>query len=638
MRYLPIFFCALLLIGCAKTPTAHHRQHGDADIIPIEDFFRNPTAKQFRISPDGSQIAFLAPYRSRMNIFVQPAEGESKARRLTDVRDRDISGFLWKGNGTIVYGRDRGGDENTHLYAVNSITGKTRPLTPFAETKVRVIDDLRTSSATDILIEMNRRDRRLFDVYRLNVADGTLTLVAENTHNWTNYVADHQGRLRIAEATDGLTTTYYYRPDDAHPFAEIFSVDFRTTIDPILFTPDDRYAYARSNRHRDKEALVVMDMSTGKERKILFRHPEVDVGGIGYSRKRKRLTHVSYTTWKEKRHVFDTRMRALFARLQAHRPEMEVDISSWNDDEDRMVVVYSSDRVPAEYVLYDAQTDRFTKLATALPWLDAEKLAPMKPIAYRSRDGLLIHGYLTLPRGREAKNLPVVVNPHGGPWARDVWGYDGSTQFLANRGYAVLQMNFRGSTGYGRRFWEASFKEWGLKMQNDITDGVHWLIDEGIADSKRIGIYGASYGGYATLAGLTFTPDLYACGVDYVGVSNIFTLLASIPPYWEPARKRFYAMIGNPITDDKLLRAISPVFHAENIRAPLFVAQGANDPRVKKQESDQIVAALRHHDIPVEYLVKRNEGHGFHNEENRLEFFSRMERFLERYLSPTPQQ
>ena len=256
----------------------------------------------------------------------------------------------------------------------------------------------------------------------------------------------------------------------------------------------------------------------------------------------------------------------------------------------------------------------------------------MKPVSYKSRDGLTIHGYLPLPVGKEARNLPVVVNPHGGPWARDVWGYNAEVQFLANRGYAVFQMNFRGSTGYGRKFWEASFRQWGRTMQDDITDGVQWLIKEGIADPKRVAIYGASYGGYATLAGVTLTPDLYAAAVNYVGVSNMFTFMKTIPPYWEPLREMFYEMVGNPEKDKEFLQAVSPVFHVDKIKTPLFVAQGARDPRVNKAESDQIVEALKKRGVAVEYMVKENEGHGFRNQENQFEFYEAMEKFLARHM------
>ncbi|GAI23338.1 unnamed protein product, partial [marine sediment metagenome] len=278
-------------------------------------------------------------------------------------------------------------------------------------------------------------------------------------------------------------------------------------------------------------------------------------------------------------------------------------------------------------------TGKLEKITDVGPWLNEAHLAEMKPVKYQSRDGLTIHGYLTLPKGVRAKNLPVVINVHGGPWHRDVWGYNPEVQFLANRGFAVLQMNFRGSTGYGKKFWEASFKQWGRAMQDDVTDGVNWLIEQEIADKNRIAIYGGSYGGYVTLVGLTFTPELYACGVDYVGVSNMFTFMKSIPPYWKPFLDMMYEMIGDPVKDSLMLAEVSPALHAAQIKVPLFIAQGANDPRVNKEESDQMVQALKARGIDVEYLVKENEGHGFRNEENRFEFYEAMEKFLANILA-----
>ena len=296
-----------------------------------------------------------------------------------------------------------------------------------------------------------------------------------------------------------------------------------------------------------------------------------------------------------------------------------------------MIRTYS-DRSLGSYYLFDQNKMQIEKIADFSPWINEEEMAPMQPIKYQSRDGLTINGYLTLPLGKEAKNLPVIINPHGGPWVRDTWGYNPEIQLMANNGYAVLQMNYRGSTGYGRDFWEKSFKQWGRTMQDDITDGVQWLIDEGIADPKRVAIYGGSYGGYATLAGVTFTPDLYACAIDYVGVSNLFTFMTTIPPYWAPFLKMMYEMVGHPEKDKEQMAAASPVYHIDKIKAPLFVIQGANDPRVNIDESDQIVKALRAQGVDVLYMVKYDEGHGFHNEENRFEVYKAMLGFLNKYL------
>jgi len=304
--------------------------------------------------------------------------------------------------------------------------------------------------------------------------------------------------------------------------------------------------------------------------------------------------------------------------------------------EDKFIVVTYNDRTQGKRYLYDRTSGKLDYLAEVAPWLKEQELAEMKPVSYTSRDGLTINGYLTLPKGVAPAKLPVVVNPHGGPWARDSWGYNPEAQFLANRGFAVFQPNFRGSTGYGRKFWEASFKQWGRSMQDDVSDGVQWLVKQGIADPKRIAIYGGSYGGYSALAGAAFTPDLYAAVVDYVGVSNLFTFMETIPPYWKPFLAMMYEMVGDPVQDKALLTEFSPAFHVDRIRAPLFIAQGANDPRVNKAESDQVVAALKKRGVTVEYMVKDNEGHGFQNEENRLEFYTAMERFLAGHLRREP--
>lgn len=351
------------------------------------------------------------------------------------------------------------------------------------------------------------------------------------------------------------------------------------------------------------------------------------------SKKRKVITGTVYTTDKSRYHFFDKERQELQNTLEAFFPNHEVAVTNMDDDERRVIVRVYGDRTRGSTYLFDRESNSLTKLADHSPWLKEAEMAPMTPIQYTSRDGLTIHGYLTLPLGAVSRDLPVVVIPHGGPSARDVWGFDSEAQFLANRGAAVLQVNFRGSTGYGKRFWQAGFKQWGRAMQDDVTDGVEWLVKQGVADPKRLAIYGASYGGYAALAGATFTPDLYACAVSYVGPSNIFTLLESIPPYWEPYREMEYEEIGHPEKDKELLEAISPVFHADRIRIPLFVAQGANDPRVKKAESDQIVEAVRKAGKDVVYMVKDNEGHGFRNEENRFDFYREMGDFLRKHLN-----
>ncbi len=600
-------------------------------MTPLRDFFRNPEKSHFRISPDGTHIAFLAPFENRKNIFVQE-RGSNVVKRITNSTERDISGFFWKGNNKLLYTRDFGGDENYHIFLA-SIDGESNiDLTPFPNVSTTIIDDLEDDD-THIIFSINQRNPQLFDVYRLNLETGEHQLVVENPGGVIGWLTDHAGVLRIGIQTDGVNKHVLYRASEQDAFTPIVSTSFRDTFLPQCFTFDNQHLYALSNIGRDKLALVRFNPETKQEEEVLFEHNEVDVSGVAYSRRRKVLTAVSYTLWKSERHFLDDETKAIMERLSKRLPNVEISIPSMTKDESLWIVETRSDRSNGTSYLYDTTRDTLEKLADHAPWLNPDELCEMKPIQYTSRDGLTIHGYLTLPKHVEAKNLPVVVNPHGGPWWRDVWGFQPHVQFLANRGYAVLQMNFRGSTGYGKAFWERSFKEWGGKMQDDITDGVQWLIKEGIADKNRIAIFGGSYGGYAVLAGLAFTPDLYACGIDLCGVSNLFTFMKSIPPYWKPMLEMMYEMIGNPETDKDLLTARSPVFHVEKIKAPLLVAQGAKDPRVNIDESNQIVNALRARGIDVEYIVKENEGHGFVNEENRIEFYEAMEHFLAKHLA-----
>jgi dipeptidyl aminopeptidase/acylaminoacyl peptidase len=600
--------------------------------IPLRDFFRNPEKAVYDLSPDGNYISYVEPYEKRLNIFVQEI-GSDKAVRITDSKDRDITNYFWKGNNRILYLKDDGGDENFKLYAVDKDGKNLKSLTPFDKVKTEVIDELKDFE-DEILISLNNRNPEFFDVYRMNVVTGDMKMIAENPGNITGWITDHEGKLRIATTTDGVSNSLLYRQTEKDDFKTIVTTNFKESLSPLFFTFDNKYVYAASNLGRDKTAIIKFDIENGKEMEVIYEHPEVDVSNLLYSRKRKVLTMISYVAWKQEIKFLDGETEKIFKRVDRELgAKRELVITGMNDDENKFIIRTYSDRSLGSYYLYDIAGDKISKLADVSPWLDENELAEMKPIEYKSRDGLTIHGYLTLPKGIDLKNLPVVVNPHGGPWYRDRWTFNPEVQFFANRGYGVLQMNFRGSTGYGRKFWEISFKEWGKKMQDDISDGVKWLINEGIADPKRIAIYGASYGGYATLSGLTFTPELYTAGVDYVGVSNLFTFMNTIPPYWKPYLDMMHEMVGDPEKDSLLLAEVSPVFHAENIKAPLLIIQGRQDPRVNINESDQMVTAMKKRGVEVEYLVKDNEGHGFRNEENRFEVYEFMEKFLKKHLA-----
>ncbi|MGQ0505732.1 MAG: S9 family peptidase [Myxococcaceae bacterium] len=599
--------------------------------FPLRDFFKNPERASFTVSPSGKFLAFRAPHRNRLNVFVQPLGGGAAPTRLTDESERDIHAYFWKTDERIVYVKDFGGDENFHLVASSRDGQSTRDLTPFPGVRAEVVDDLE-DHPTDLLVALNRRTPEAFDVYRLNTATGELTLVAENPGTIVKWLTDHAGVLRVGISTDGVNQTLLYREHEGVPFTPLLTTSFKETVNPLFFTFDNRRLYVESNRGRDRTAAFELDPATAEEGKLIYEHPEVDIGTLTYSRKRKVLTLGESITAKPERVYFDEQTRRLYEAVAAKLPGYELAVQAHDLAEEKFIFAAWNDRTVGSRYLYEAKRGELTSLGELMPWLPEAEMAEMKPIKYPSRDGLTIHGYLTVPNGRPAKNLPVIVNPHGGPWARDLWGFNPEVQFLANRGYAVLQMNFRGSVGYGRKFWEASFKQWGQTMQNDISDGVQYLIKEGLANPKRIAIYGASYGGYATLAGVTFTPDLYACAVDYVGVSNLFTFMGTIPPYWKPMLDQIHEMVGHPERDKEMLAASSPALHADQIKAPLLVVQGAQDPRVNVNESNQMVEALRKRGVEVEYLVKENEGHGFHNEENRFEMYEVMERFLSRHL------
>ncbi len=631
-KNLPIVLTTLLLAAFVLSAAPA----GEAPLIPMKDFFRNPEIASFQLSPDGKKLAYTKPWERRMNVFVRDIDGGGE-RRLTSVTDRDIAGFGWKGDEHIVYMRDKGGDEDFHVWIVPAAGGEERDLTPFDGVRAS-IEDILKEDPEHILIAMNRRNPEVFDIYRCTLATGDLSLAAENPGDITGWLTDHDGKVRAAMKTDGVNNTLLYRSTEDKPFKELVTVDFQDSFYPLDFTYDNKLLYVKSNLagpggvKPDKKGIYTYDPETRKTVDLIFSRPDVDAGGLLMSEKRKVITGATYVTDRMHIRFFDDNRKRLQEELEALLPGYEVAVSNMDDDERRVVCVAYGDRTRGKYYLYDRETKKLELLADLSPWLDENNLATMRPVSYKARDGLAIHGYLTLPVGLPEKNLPLLVIPHGGPWTRDSWGYDSEAQFVANRGAAVLQVNYRGSTGYGRDFWRAGFKEWGKAMQDDITDGVRWLEAEGVVDAKRVGIYGASYGGYAALAGLAFTPDLYACGISYVGPSNLFTLLASFPPYWKPTMEMTYRQIGDPVKDKELLKSVSPYFHADRIRAPLLVAQGANDPRVKKAESDQIVEAVRARGLPVTYMVKENEGHGFHNEENRFDFYREMERFLADHL------
>lgn len=624
----------LIAFSIAFGSCRREEKKASVPLIDVKTFFRNGEKSTFRISPDGNSFSYLSDYKGKLNVFVQRV-GDTSAVRVTNDTLRSIYSYFWKGD-RIVYAQDIGGDENFQLFSVKADGSGLKALTPFAGIKSSILDDLKDvpGKEKELIVQINKRVKEYFDPYLLNIETGELVLLYDNKENFDSWVTDNTGIIRLALKTDGVNITWNYRNSDKDKFVPLLSTSFKESFTPSSFDKNNKNIYVLTNIGRDKTVLIEYDPAIKKEVKEIYANNDYDLNAVNYDRKKQSLTSVYWEAEKKEKYFFDTEWREIQNGIDNKLKGYQTEILSYNDDRTKAIVWAGNDRSPGRYYIYDFNTKEIKEAANPYPWIDEKQMSPIQPVAYKSRDGLEIHGYVTLPLGIKPQKLPVVIYPHGGPWYRDSWDYNPELQLLANRGYAVLQMNFRGSTGYGRKFWEAGFKQWGKKMQDDVTDGVEWLKKQGIADEKRIAIYGGSYGGYAALAGIAFTPGLYAAAVDYVGVSNLFTLLNTLPPYWKPYLDQFYEMVGDPKKDSLLLAEASPVLHADRIKTPLFIAQGANDPRVNKAESDQMVKALRERGIEVEYMVKNDEGHGFLNQNNRFDFYTAMDEFLKKHLHP----
>lgn len=627
----------LILTSCQSETKEENKQtekEMPAPLLDMKSFFKNGNKTSFLISPDGNYFSYRADYKGMMNIFVQKL-ADTVAVRVTNDTLRSIGRYFWKGD-RIVYSQDAAGDENYQLFSVKTDGSDFKALTPFAGVFTNVIDALTEIPGKEkqLLIGMNKRNRECMDPYILNIESGELNLLYQNKENYDTWVIDNTGAIRMASRPDGLNVIWTHRNNEKEPFSAIITVPFDEQFTVGAFDKDNKSVYALSNMGRDKVTLVEYDPVTKKEVKEIYSSKDYDLEKIFYDRKKGSLVSVSWTGERKEKHFFDKEWEEIQQGLEEKFKGYTTIVGGYDDARTKAIAAIYNDRMWPKFYFYDFKTKETKEAANPYPWCDEKQMSHTKPINYKSRDGLVIHGYLTLPIGLEAKNLPVVVNPHGGPWNRDEWGINPEVQFLANRGYAVLQMDYRGSTGYGKKFYEAGFKQWGKKMQDDITDGVEWLKKEGIADPKRIAIYGSSFGGNAALFGVTSTPDLYAAGIADVAASNMFTFIRSLAPEWGPYIKQFYQMVGDPSDpkDSIMLAEISPLFHVDKIKAPLFISCGANDPRVNRAESDQMVAALKKQGVVIEYMVKNDEGHGFSNQKNQFDFYEAMEKFLDKYV------
>jgi dipeptidyl aminopeptidase/acylaminoacyl peptidase len=607
-------------------------------LIPRDVLFGNPDKASPRLSPDGERLAFLAPVDGVMNIWVSPIDSPTAAEPVTDDDSRGIRTFFWSYAGDhVVYLQDKGGDENWRVYSTNVKTRQTIDLAPMDEVAAQ-IQQVSPNFPDEILIAINDRIPQFHDIYRVNLNTGARALVQENT-GYLGFVTDDEYKVRFASrfTEDGGSELFRVESGEFTPFLKVPMEDSLTTR-PLGFDKTGNILYMIDSRGRNTSALVTLDLATGEKAVIADDH-RADLSDAMIHPTKKNIEAVAFTHMRKGWVIVDDSIKGDFAYLRKIA-DGDIEVVSRTHDDAKWIVAYLLDNGPVQYYLYDRPAKKARFMFTNRAALEGLDLTAMRPVSIKSRDGFELVSYLSIPAGTEmsgdrpVKALPMVLFVHGGPWARDDWGYHPYHQWLANRGYAVLSVNFRGSTGLGKEFLNAGNKEWAGRMHDDLIDAVRWAVDAGIADPNRVGIMGGSYGGYATLVGLTFTPDEFACGVDIVGPSNIVTLLSSIPPYWAPMVEIFKKRVGDHTTPEGMafLDARSPLSRVDQISKPLLIAQGANDPRVKQAEADQIVEAMQRKGIPVTYVLYPDEGHGFRRPENSTSFTAVAEAFLAEHL------
>ncbi len=624
-RKINIYLCLFVLfISCKQTTKI--------GIIKAEDFFNDPQKSSFQISPDGKNLSYFKPYNGKLNIFVQSLE-RNEVTQITSYTDQSIKSYFWAGQQKIFYLKDKDGSGHYQLYSVNKDGSQINQLQTSPQTRIEVIDQVKKNN-NFILIAMNERVPEYFDLYKLDINSGKKTLIAKNPGNIIKWISDNDGNVKVAVGSDGLNETLYYRENEKVDFKPVFSNNFRSTLDPLGFTGQKGHIYALSNINRDKLALVDFNCSSGKEVKVIYENPNADILDIMYSKSSNKLAYLTYEISKREIYFLDDKIKRMYDNVRAELQGQEVKIMDSDQDESRFIIKTYSDKDPGAYYLYQLKDKKLSKLADLNPNIKVDEMCEMRSVTYKNRVGITIHGYLTIPLGKEAKNLPCVVIPHSGPANRNIWGYSPEVQFLANRGYAVFQMNYRGSTGYGKDFQTAGHKQWGLAIQDDITDGVKWLINEKIINPNKIGIYGYSFGGYSAINQVIYHPDLYKCAASYSGFINLFNYIKGFPTYYKPYQQMLNEMIGNPELDADYLKYSSPVFQVDKIKTPLLIAQGGKDSRVNVNETNQFVKELKKRNNTVEYILNDSEGHYFRDPVHKLAFYKALDVFLNNNLHP----
>lgn len=599
-----------------------------ADDIPVSDFFTSPEKTNFKISPNGKYVSSLKLYKDKQNLFITSLDDGNEVR-ATSFTDFNLRDYFWTFDNQIIFGKDNFNNSGRHqLFAIDVQTLKIRSLLlSDPKVKTRILNTNRL--APDVIsITMNKRDSSKIDVYKLNVRTGQLSLYLPNPGNVTDWISDADGRIRLVKATDGADETILFRPNEAMPFRKVIKNNFRNSVRPIGFTGVKNYFYALSNVGRDKTAVVEINAENGKEERVLFINDKADMQRVDYIKSKYRLELAAWEADKPQKHFFDKGIEKIYSDLNKQLADQEINISGRDTAEQKFIVTASTDKSRPAVYLYERKLNKLSKLNdNSKP--NPEDMCAMEPISYHATDGLLINGYITYPQGQDRTNLPVVVIPHDGPFGQqDVWGYKAETQFFASRGYAVLQVNYRGSSGYGKAFYNAGFKEQGGKIQQDILDGVNWLIQSKIANPRKVAIFGRNFGGFSALYGVSFYGNKYACAVGVDAPINAFTFVKELPSFLKPTMQKRYEMFGDPEKDADRFKAISPVFNAARVKSPIIMFQGGMDQRLNTSELNHYVRVLQSRNVPAKLELNKKDRWSGQTDSSRTQMYQKIEKFL----------
>lgn len=625
LRSYLLFFIMILLWSCQKDQKA--------EVIPVNNFFKTQDLTGYRISPDGKSLSYLKLQDKKQNLFVENiASGE--VVQLTHVSEKNIGFYSWVSDNELIYYKEKDGqNKKSDLFIIDKEGKNERQINTDDNARLRILEENLIDNKY-LLVLSNKRDSTVSDVYRLNVRDGKMQMVTQNPGKIAGWMTDSKGKLRLSVVNDGVKQTIQSRLNENEPFRSVLSIDFKTTFNPIAFSETNpQHLYAISDINRDRPALVEINCITGEEVRVLFASDSLTVVDAQYSKIKGRMEYAVYESWKKQKHYLNVEAENFYSKLDQLLPNTEYRIFSQDNTETLFLIRTFTDKNPGSYYLYNAISNTIRKLSDLNASIEERLMSPMKPVQFNARDGIQINGYLTIPNNSSGKNLPVVVFPHNGPGQRNTWGYNAEVQFFASRGYAVFQLNYRGSSGYGKNFYAAGFKEWNGKVQDDIEDGVKWLIENNYANPEKIALYGNGFGGYLAINAAIRNPNLYQAVASNSGVLNLFNYLNTIPPIFRANLQMYYEILGNPDTDVDYMRQASPVFHADKINMPVFITQNTKEPRLNNSDAIRLVKELKKRQIEVTYFQKEDGSSSVSREGNRQQLYASLEQFLNQHLN-----